>query len=99
MHYQKPEYPLDYTRTEINQATSSNDNGSDSLTDRLNRATDETREAADKVAEQVKDLTERGQGLLNSLMPSVERSLKEQPLATLALVSVAAFTLGTVWKR
>ena len=99
MHYQKSEYPLDYTKTEIPQAANPQATGADGLADRLDKATDETQEAAAKVAEQVKEFTEKSQEALNRLMPSIEKSLKERPLATLALASVAAFALGALLKK
>ena len=99
LHYQKSEYPLDYTKTAIPETGNPQDTGADSLVDRLDKATDETQEVAEKVAEQVKEFSEKAQEALNKLMPSVEKSLKEHPLATLALASVAAFALGALFKK
>jgi hypothetical protein len=95
MHHQISEYPLDYTKTEIPQAKASTDD----ITGRLDAAKDQTDESAAKVAEQISELTEEAQNAFNRLLPSVEKSLKERPLATLALISVAAFALGAVWKK
>jgi len=95
MHYQISEYPLDYSKTEIAQGKNSNAD----LADRLDTARDKTDEAAAMVAEQVKELTDQAQNAFNGLMPSVEKSLKERPIATLALISVAAFALGAVMKK
>jgi hypothetical protein len=95
MHHQISEYPLDYTRTEIPQAKAS----SDDLAERLDAARDKTDQAATKVTEQVSELTEEAKNAFDRLLPSVEKSLKEWPLATLALISVAAFALGAVWKK
>jgi hypothetical protein len=95
MHHQISESPLDYTRTEIPQAKAS----SDDLAERLDAARDKTDEAATRVAEQVSELTEEAKNAFDWLLPSVEKSLKERPLATLAMISVAAFALGAVWKK
>ena len=46
LHYQKAEYPLDYTKTASSQTANPQDDGADSLADRLNKATNETQEAA-----------------------------------------------------
>lgn len=95
MHYQISEYPLDYTRTEIPRANSSTND----LVDRLDAARDKTDAAAAKVAEQVDELAEEARSAFGRLVPSVEKSLKERPLATLALISVAAFALGAMMKK
>ena len=99
MHYQKSEYPLDYTKTEIPQAANPQATGADGLADRLNKATDETQEAAAMVAEQIKEFTEKSQEVFDRLAPSIEKVMKERPLATLALASVAAFALGALMKK
>ena len=95
MHQQISEYPLDYTKTEIPQVKASNDD----LADRLDAARDKTDQAATKVAKQVSELTEEAKNAFDRLLPSVEKSLKERPIATLALISVAAFALGAVLKK
>ena len=99
LHYQKSEYPLDYTKTAGSPTANPQEDGADSLADRLNKATDETQEAAAKVAEQVREFTEKSQEAFDRLMPTIEKSLKERPLATLALASVAAFALGALLKK
>ena len=95
MHHQKSEYPLDYTKTEIPQAKASTDD----LADRLDAARDKTDEAATKVAEQISELTEEAKNAFDRLLPSVEKSLKQRPIVTLALISMAAFALGAVLKK
>ena len=95
MRHQISEYPLDYTKTEIPQAKAA----AGDLADRLDAARDKTDEAATKVAEQVNELTEEAKNAFDRLLPSVEKSLKERPLATLALISMAAFALGAVLKK
>ena len=99
MHFEKSEYPLDYTKTASSQTANPQDDGADSLANRLNKATDETQEASVKVAEQVREFTEKSQEAFDRLMPSVEKSLKERPLATLALASIVAFALGALLKK
>jgi ElaB/YqjD/DUF883 family membrane-anchored ribosome-binding protein len=34
-----------------------------------------------------------------NLRSAVDKSVREQPMATLALVAVAGFVLGALWKR
>jgi uncharacterized protein YjbJ (UPF0337 family) len=95
MHHQISEYPLDYTKTEIPQAKAATGD----LADRLDRARGKTDEAASKVTDQVSELTEEAKNAFDRLLPSVEKSLKERPLATLALISIAAFALGALVKK
>jgi hypothetical protein len=97
VHRQISEYPLDYTKTELPPLKAAS--GSDSLADRLEIETTKTDAAVDKVAEQVNELTDKAQDAFARLLPSIEKSLKEQPLATLAFASVAAFALGAVLKK
>jgi hypothetical protein len=73
LHYQKSEYPLDYTKTASASTARPHDHGADSLADRLGKATDGTQEAADRVAERVRELTEKSQEAFDSLVPSIER--------------------------
>jgi hypothetical protein len=99
LHYQKSEYPLDYTKPASTPTANRQDHGADSLADRLSKATDDTQEAGAKVAEQVKELTGKSQEAFDRLVPSIEKAMKERPLATLALASIAAFAAGVLLKK
>ena len=99
MHYQKSEYPLDYTKTASAPSGHPQGHGIDSLADRLNNAADGTQEAADRVAEQIRELTEKSQDVFDRLVPSIEKVMKERPLATLALAAIAAFAAGVLLKK
>ena len=68
-----------------------------------------TSEAFDKVADNVegavKSVTERGrevgqemQAVAGNLKTAVDTSVKDQPMATLAVVAALGFVLGAVWK-
>jgi hypothetical protein len=39
------------------------------------------------------------QELIKKFKPYVEKSMKEQPMATLAVAAVAAFVLGAMWRK
>jgi ElaB/YqjD/DUF883 family membrane-anchored ribosome-binding protein len=65
----------------------------------LSKATDDTQEAAAKVAEQVKQFTEKSQEAFDRLAPSIEKAMKERPIATLAIAAVAAFAFGILLKK
>jgi hypothetical protein len=51
------------------------------------------------VADQARVYSEQVQGAAKQVKPLVEKSLKEQPLATLAGVVALGFVLGALWKK
>jgi ElaB/YqjD/DUF883 family membrane-anchored ribosome-binding protein len=53
---------------------------------------------AGKVAEQVHDYGEKAQEAAKNFKPYVEKSMKDQPMATLASAAVMGFILGAIWK-
>jgi ElaB/YqjD/DUF883 family membrane-anchored ribosome-binding protein len=56
-------------------------------------------EIADKVAERAREYGEKAQEAAKDFKPFVERSMKEQPVGTLAAAAVIGFVLGALWKR
>jgi ElaB/YqjD/DUF883 family membrane-anchored ribosome-binding protein len=56
-------------------------------------------ENAGKVTEQVREYGEKAQEAARQAKPYVEKSLREQPLVTLAGVAAIGFLLGTLWKK
>jgi ElaB/YqjD/DUF883 family membrane-anchored ribosome-binding protein len=54
---------------------------------------------AGKVAEQVHDYGEKAQEAAKNFKPYVEKSMKHQPMATLAVASLIGFALGALWKQ
>lgn len=75
----------------------------DSLTDRLHDATTETADKAQQLAadvtEQARYYGEKAQDVAQQVKPFVERSLREQPMTTLAGAAVIGFLLGALWKK
>ena len=74
--------------------------------DMAERATDQLRSMADRasgtasrMAEQGREAGERVQDVAGNFKGAVDKSVREQPMATLALVAIAGFVLGTMWKR
>ena len=51
------------------------------------------------MAEQAREYGEKAQKVVNEFKPLVEKSLKEQPMATLAGVVLMGFVLGALWKK
>jgi ElaB/YqjD/DUF883 family membrane-anchored ribosome-binding protein len=57
------------------------------------------KEVAGKITEQAREHGEKAQEAARQARPFVEKSLREQPLITLAGVAAIGFVLGTLWKK
>ena len=71
----------------------------DKATDQFKHMADRAEGAAGRVAEQGRDAGERVQEVAGNVKGAVQKSVKEQPMATLALAAIAGFVLGALWKR
>jgi ElaB/YqjD/DUF883 family membrane-anchored ribosome-binding protein len=87
-------------------AQSTQERASERLEGMADKATEQVRhyagraeEAASRVADRGRDAGERMQDVAGNLRGAVDKSVKEQPMATLALVAIAGFVLGALWKR
>jgi len=56
-------------------------------------------EIASKVGQQIRECAERAQDAARNFKPYLEKSMKEQPMATLVVASVIGFVLGALWKK
>src|SRR5690242_16635107 len=68
-------------------------------TDRLKDAGEKAQEMASEVAKQARQYSEKAEDTAREFRPFVERSLREQPMATLAAAAVIGFVLGALWKK
>ena len=68
-------------------------------TDKIKDASTDVEEMAGKVMQQARDLTEQAQQAVNNFKPFVEKSMKEQPMATLAVAALIGAALGAIWKK
>ena len=71
----------------------------DATAERVKEAAKTTEEMASKVADQAREYGNQVQEVTKQVRPFMEKSLKEQPIATLAGVAVLAFALGALWKK
>ena len=71
----------------------------DATGERVKDAAKITEEMASKVADQAREYGNQVQEVTKQVRPFMEKSLKEQPIATLAGVAVLAFALGALWKK
>ena len=71
----------------------------DTATDKVKDVAESAQDMAGKVADQARVYGEQAQDAVKQVKPLVEKSLKEQPMATLAGVAVLGFVLGALWKK
>jgi ElaB/YqjD/DUF883 family membrane-anchored ribosome-binding protein len=97
MTQQRADYPLDYTegpaRGDRSRAAAV------ATEDRVKGAAARTQEYAEKISEQLRDYGEKVQDAARNFQPFVRNSMKEQPMATLAVASLVGFVLGALWKK
>jgi ElaB/YqjD/DUF883 family membrane-anchored ribosome-binding protein len=72
----------------------------DKATDQLKKgAAESAMQSAEALTEQAREYGEKAQKVVNQFKPLVEKSLKEQPMATLAGFVLMGFVLGALWKK
>jgi ElaB/YqjD/DUF883 family membrane-anchored ribosome-binding protein len=71
----------------------------DTATDKVKDVAESAQDMAGKVADQARVYGEQAQDAVKQVKPFVEKSLKEQPMATLAGAAVLGFVLGALWKK
>lgn len=80
------------------KATDQFERMADKASDQFKNFADQAESAANRVAEQGRDAGERVQEVAGNFKGAVDRSVKDQPMATLALAAMAGFVLGALWK-
>jgi ElaB/YqjD/DUF883 family membrane-anchored ribosome-binding protein len=99
MTQQRADYPLDYTAAKAKNGTAHAETMAEAATDHLESAAQSAQEIAGKVADQAKIYGEKAQEAAQNIRPFIEKSMKEQPMQTLAVASIIGFVLGALWKR
>ena len=67
-------------------------------TDNFKTMADQAEGVANRMAEQGREVGERMQEVAGNFKGAVDRSVKDQPMATLAMAAVVGFVLGALWK-
>ena len=70
----------------------------DKAADQFSKAADQVEGAASRVAEQGREAGERMQEVAGNLKGALDKSIKDQPMATLAGVAIVGFIIGAIWK-
>jgi ElaB/YqjD/DUF883 family membrane-anchored ribosome-binding protein len=99
MTQQKTDYPLDYSNSREDIGKDRLREMADAATDRFKNISDNAEVFAGKLAEQAHEYGEKAQEVVKNFKPYVEKSMRDQPLVTLAVASVIGFVLGALWKK
>jgi len=67
-------------------------------TDQFGKAADQAETMANRVTEQGREAGQRMQEVAGNMKGALDRSVKDQPTATLAMAAVVGFVLGALWK-
>jgi ElaB/YqjD/DUF883 family membrane-anchored ribosome-binding protein len=67
-------------------------------TDQFGRAAETVENVAGRVAEQGREAGQQVQEVAGNIKGAVDKSVKDQPMATLAMVAAVGFVLGALWK-
>jgi ElaB/YqjD/DUF883 family membrane-anchored ribosome-binding protein len=70
----------------------------DKATDQFRYVADQAEEVANRMSERGREAGERVQEVAGNFKGAVDRSVKDQPMATLAMAAVVGFVLGALWK-
>jgi ElaB/YqjD/DUF883 family membrane-anchored ribosome-binding protein len=70
----------------------------DKASDQFSRAADSVENAAGRIAEQGRVAGEQVQEVAGNIKGAVDKSVKDQPMATLAIAAALGFVLGALWK-
>jgi ElaB/YqjD/DUF883 family membrane-anchored ribosome-binding protein len=78
---------------------------SDKAADLKEQATDQLKKVADRfeglaigTAQQVREVGDRTGEVAGNFKTAVDKSVKDQPMATLAMAAALGFVLGALWK-
>lgn len=80
------------------KARATADQIADATADYANKAIETTQAALNTVADQARDSGERVQQVAGNMKTAVDKSLKTQPMTTLAIAAAAGFVMGALWK-
>jgi ElaB/YqjD/DUF883 family membrane-anchored ribosome-binding protein len=70
----------------------------DKATEQLGRVADRAESVANRVAGQGREASERMQQVGSNFKGALDKSVRDQPMATLATAAIVGFVLGALWK-
>jgi ElaB/YqjD/DUF883 family membrane-anchored ribosome-binding protein len=99
MSQQRAAYPLDYSNGSLDTGKDPLREMADRTADKFKDVTDNVEAIAGKLAVRAREYGEKAQEAVKNFRPYVEKSMKDQPMAILAVASVIGFVLGAFWKK
>jgi len=91
-------YPGSTTHDMKEKATGQFDKMAEKATDKFKSAADGVENVANRVMDQGREVGESMQEVAGNIKGAVDRSVKDQPMATLAVAALIGFVLGALWK-
>jgi ElaB/YqjD/DUF883 family membrane-anchored ribosome-binding protein len=70
----------------------------DKATEQSNKVAGQAEDIANRVADQGREAKEGLQEVAGNLKGAVDRSVRDQPMATLVFAGIVGFVLGALWK-
>lgn len=70
----------------------------DKATDQLNKVSAQAQDVAGRISEQGREVADGMSEVAGNLKSAVDKSIKNQPAATLAVAAALGFVLGALWK-
>ena len=80
------------------KATNQFERMADKATDNFRTMAGQAEDAANRMVEHGREVGDRMQEVASNFKGAVDRSVKDQPMATLAMAAVVGFVLGALWK-
>ena len=66
--------------------------------DQFGRAADQAEQMATRVADQGRQAGERMQEVAGNFKGALDKSVRDQPMATVAAIAIVGFVIGAIWK-
>jgi len=73
-------------------------NFTEKVTVQASKMAEQTKSASNRLTEQARDAGAGMQGVAGNVKSALDKSLNDQPIATLALATIVGFFLGAIWK-
>lgn len=87
-----------YARAKANDVADTASDLANKAGDQVNKMKDSAEHAMKSVAEQAGDAQERVSAVAGNIKTAIEKSVDEQPMATLAVAAALGFVIGALWK-
>lgn len=87
-----------YSTRESDSRTSAVENLKDKAQEQVENVATQLEGAAKAIADQGREVGDNVQVVAGNMRTAVEKSVRDQPITTLALTAAVAFVIGALWK-